>query len=181
MPTPNLTEPPPPSPLNPFQLSTNPSLASTRLCFVVRGQGCPASSERVMGHEAGAAAPAIARPTPGHLAPGHGPCPRHGRIDYGAASSPFAPASRPAAPAAAPPPVRCSALLIGAKYACAIASCAVSRSWWSYRSSLETKSTASSGTSAWFSAVTNFCHGFFDYLPISPSKCVSSSRSYVSR
>jgi len=47
------------------------------------------------------------------------------------------------------------------KYACAIASLAVSRSAWSYRKSLERKSNASAEQRCWFSDVTNLLHGFY--------------------
>lgn len=59
----------------------------------------------------------------------------------------------------------------GARYGCAIASCAVSRSWWSYRSSLSMKSIASALTRCWFSLFTNLVQGLRECL------CAGAARS----
>mmetsp|Transcript_2849 Transcript_2849/g.8331 ORF Transcript_2849/g.8331 Transcript_2849/m.8331 type:complete len:212 (+) Transcript_2849:92-727(+) len=69
----------------------------------------------------------------------------------------------------------------GAKYGCAIASCADSRSWWSYLRSLSRKSMASALTRWLFSDVTNLLHCLRLWRPTRVSSCGSSSMPYLAR
>ena len=55
------------------------------------------------------------------------------------------------------------------------------RSWWSYLSSLSSRSTASGETRCWLSLFKNLDHGLRVCRPRMPSKCGSSSRLYLSR